>query len=410
MSFLSKLLGVVSGNNGLKISDQLLFDKIIGFRGIVPGVGTSTIVQNVAYALSETTNFAVCVLDTAFMYSTQYPMLVSGAEGKRKDFLDFSGDLSAIITETDLRNVYLLSLSGRTVVDMMSSKDSELTVNNLIGALKTKFDIILVDLSYEFTNITIQTAIKCNKIVNVADQSLKCIYNMRKSLNTMATLAIPLAKANKVVFNKVIPDVLSNTKSVIQEAGLTIVGEIPFALDIAKQGVAGKRVWASVTSNQSIHDFSVVINTILDGIIQTTPLNAKYTDKVEVEKAKQVIVPVGSEPSITEEIINSEEDSSEVVIVTEVLEETTVTEETKVAEVAQVAEIIEVTTTTSPESKPLPTKETAIEPAEKATIGLSTTLDSVSQESNISTPPEDVEDDILEEIIEEDVPPTRNKK
>ena len=114
MGVLSKLLGAVSGNHNLKISEQLLFDKVVGFRGIVPGCGTSTIVQNVAIALSEKTNFTICVLDTNFLYPVQYPLLVSTeAKDKEKDFLDYSGELSDIIIETQYNNVYLVHLSER---------------------------------------------------------------------------------------------------------------------------------------------------------------------------------------------------------------------------------------------------------------------------------------------------------
>lgn len=279
MGFLRNLLKTLSGSTDMKVSEQLLFDKIIGFRGIVPGVGTSTIVQNVAIALSAQTNYSICVLDTHFLYPTLYPMLMDGVDTKRKDFLDFQGDLSEIVLQTAHRNVSLLTLNGRTIVDMMSSKDSELIVNKLIGALKSYFDIILVDLSYEPTNLYAHTAIKCNRIINVADHSLKCVYNLRKSLNTMATLAVPFAKANKVVVNKVIPDILTNINGVLQEAGLKIIGEIPYSMAVAKLGVAGKRVWANSTSNKDIFAFSSVINAIVEDIIDTTPLNEHYLKK-----------------------------------------------------------------------------------------------------------------------------------
>lgn len=279
MSFLSKLLGVISGNKGLKVSEQLLFDKVIGFRGVTPGVGTSTIVQNTAIALSESSSFSICVLDTSYLYPTQYPMLVNKPDQlNRKDLLDFAGDLSEIITLTSYRNVSLVSMSNRTVVDMLSSADSELTVEKLMGALKSYFDVVLVDLSYETTNIATHSAIKCNRIINVVDQSLKSIYHLRKSINTMVTLAVPLAKADRVIINKVVPDVLSNTNKVIADSGLKVIGEIPFSQEIAKAGVTGKRLYAPKATNRDIYTFSSVISSILTDVIQTTPLTEKYTD------------------------------------------------------------------------------------------------------------------------------------
>ena len=291
MGFLSKLLSVFSGNRGLKVSEQLLFDKVIGFRGIVPGVGTSTIVQNTAIALSETTNLAVCILDTNFLYPTQYPLLVANLDGKsRKDFLDFTGELSDITVETAYKNVSLVGIHGRTVIDMVSPKDNEEVVTKVIGALKSYYDIILVDLSYEPTNVSIHSAIKCNRVINIADQSLKCIYNMRKSLNSMVTLGVPLAKANKIVLNKVLPDVITNTKGVIEEASLELLGEIPFSVEIAKQGVAGKKIWGKKSSNRDSAIFSEVIETIIDSIVTATPLNASSlgvdVENLEIEEQK----------------------------------------------------------------------------------------------------------------------------
>lgn len=282
MGFLSKLLGELSGSAGLKVSEQLLFDKVIGFKGLVPGCGTSTIVQNVAVALSETTNLDICVLDTNFLYPTQYPLLVNTDDEKRKDFLNYAGDLSTITVPTNCRNTYLISLNDRGIVDMLSSKDSEDVLDKVIGALKTSFDVILIDLSYELTNINTHAAIKCNRIINVADQSIKLTYNLRKSLNTMATLAIPMAKANRVIINKVLPDVVTNTKSVFEQADMKVLGEIPFSMEIAKAGVSGKKIWTTFSSNYDIAKFSDVIDTLIDEVIQKTPLNGKYFTKADV--------------------------------------------------------------------------------------------------------------------------------
>lgn len=279
-SFLDRILTMISGNSGLKVSKQLLYDKVIGFRGIVSGVGTSTVLQNVAIALSENTRYRVCVLDTNYLYPVSYPLLVNEADtDKRKDFLEYGEELSEVATKTKYRNLTLFSLCNRGIVDMMSSKDSDTTVERLIKSLKAHFDIILVDLSHELSNISAHFAVKCNRIINVADQSLRCIYNLRKSLNTMATLAVPFAKANVVVYNKVLADVNSNTKAALQDIGLNILAEIPFSKEIAVAGVSGRRLYASATSSNDIYAFSGAIDTLVDVITQKTPLNKIFAEK-----------------------------------------------------------------------------------------------------------------------------------
>lgn len=282
MSILKKFLGVLSGGNTLKVSEQLLFDKVIGFRGIVPGVGTSTIVQNVAIALSENTNCTVCVVDMNCLYPTQYPMLVSGdvminnASKPKKDLFDFSGDVSEIVYTTSYRNVYTTGFSNRTVVDMLSAKDNEATFNQVIGALKSFFDIILIDLSYELTNMNTQAGVKCNKIINIADQSLKCVVNLKKSLNTSATLAIPFAKSNVVVLNKVAPDLVTDTVGLLKSINLDVIGEIGFSLDILKAGVSGKRLYSKNKTNEGYIEFNEVIDEIVRLIINPTPLTKDF--------------------------------------------------------------------------------------------------------------------------------------
>lgn len=319
MGVLSKLLGAVSGNHNLKISEQLLFDKVVGFRGIVPGCGTSTIVQNVAIALSEKTNFTICVLDTNFLYPVQYPLLVSTeAKDKEKDFLDYSGELSDIIIETQYNNVYLVHLSERSIVDMLSGKDSEVVIHKLLQNLKSFFDVVLIDLSNEFTNISVHASIKCNRIYQVGDSSMKSLYHVKKSINTMSTLATPLAKANKIILNKQIPDVILGVKTAMEEAGLYVMGEIPLSLEIASYGATGRRIYGAISKNKDVSIFNGVIDDIIEDIAQKTPVNEKYfnVSKVleDMEREKKFIEEHGNEVIDTVDdsiyIIDSEEEEA----------------------------------------------------------------------------------------------------
>lgn len=279
MGLLSNLLGTLSGNNNLKVSEQLLFDKVIGFKSIVPGCGASTVLQNVAIALSENTKFNICVLDTNFLYPVQYPLL-STVELKDKDpdVLDFSGDLSKIVRNTSYSNIYVAQLENRSIIDMLSGKDTEAGITKLIANLKSYFDIILIDLSYELTNTCIYSAIKCNKIIQVADTSLKCLYYIKKSINTMVTLGVPLAKCNKVVLNKELQNVVLGVDTALSEAGLDIIARIPLSMDIAIYCASGKRIYGAMSKEKGISAFNIAVDSILNTIIEKTPLNMDYLD------------------------------------------------------------------------------------------------------------------------------------
>lgn len=279
MGVLSKLLNTLSGNNNLKVSEQLLFDKVIGFRSIVPGCGASLVLQNTAIAISETTRFNVCVLDTNFLYPVQYPLLCStelSGKGKEPDILDYAGDLAKVVRNSSYPNIYVVQLEHRTVIDMLSGKDTESGIVKLMAALKSYFDIILVDLSHELTNTNIHAAIKCNKIIHVADTSFKCLYNIKKSLNTVATLGVPLAKCNKVIVNKELENVVLGVDNALTEAGLKIIGHIPLSMDVAIYSASAKRIYGAMSREKGISAFNVVIDNLLEDLLEKSPLNSEY--------------------------------------------------------------------------------------------------------------------------------------
>lgn len=307
MGLLSKVLSTISGNNDLKISEQLLFDKVIGFKSIVPGCGASTILQNVAIALSESTKFNICVLDTNFLYPIQYPLLCSKditTKEKEPDILDFAGDMSKIVRNTSYPNIYIAQLENRTVVDMLSGKDTEGNINKLIANLKTYFDIILVDLCCEMTNVNIYSAIKCNKIFHVADTSLKCLYYVKKSINTMVTLGVPLAKCNKVIVNKMLDNVDLGIEGTLKEAGMEIVGGIPISHDIAVFCASGARIYGGMSKDKGVTEFNKVINKVLENIVQKNPLNADY---MNISKELARIAEENRKKNAKEEVVVVEE-------------------------------------------------------------------------------------------------------
>ena len=325
MGLLSKILSTMSGNNDMKISEQLLFDKVIGFRNIGPGCGASTLVQNIAIALSEKTKFNICVLDTNFLYPVQYPLLSSAElNNKNPDYLDFAGELSKVVRNTNYQNVYIAQLEHRTIVDMLSGKDTEVGITKFVANLKSYFDVILVDLSCEMTNIAIHSAIKCNRIYQVADTSLKCLYYIKKSINTMVTLGVPLAKANKVILNKELDNIVLGVDTALKDAGLEVVATIPFSLDIAVLGASGKRLYGALSKSRGVTEFNTCIDKILEDLLEKTPLNIGYTD-VSKELAKMEEAQKSLKQH-KEEIIEEEYDTDyaiEEILEEEVVEETT---------------------------------------------------------------------------------------
>lgn len=297
MSLFGKVLGAISGGVEDTISQQLLYDKVIGFRGIVEGVGCSTMVQNVAVAIADLVKTKqICVVDTNIMYPSQQQFLIGDESASNgKDWFDFDGtNLAECREKTRFSNIYLLRFNNRTITDMLSSKDNPKLVHDTIAALKTYFDVILVDLSHETTNISMHMALQCNQIYTVVDPSMKCISNLGKSLNYMGTLAVPFGKMNKTILNKNEVNVNAGIKSALAEVKLDVIATIPNSLEISKYGIIGKRVWATTASHKDVAEFNnamkVIVNDIFPPEMETRARYLKTAEELTEDNHDDVVV------------------------------------------------------------------------------------------------------------------------
>ena len=279
-SLLGRFLGTISGGREMKVSEQLLFDKVIGFRGVTEGVGATTLVYNTAAALSDTTNMNICVVDTHILYPVLNQYLGgSAAAVQGKDWFDFvaeSENLSDIAYATNLRNVYLVSFRNRGVADMFTSLDNEKVVTTMFDTLTKFFDIVLVDLSHEATYISSISAMKCNKIYTIFEPSLGCLSSLKSSINNIVNLGVPPYKLNKVIENKHISDVNTGVQNVLNAYHFKLLASIPFSVDIARPSVMGKRLWGMASNKAAITEFNKAMDIILDDVLQTNNQTQGY--------------------------------------------------------------------------------------------------------------------------------------
>jgi len=290
MGILGELLGGISGNAGLELSKQLIFDKVIGFRSVVSGAGASLYVHNVATALSVTTNHTVCVVDANFLYPMLGIAMLETEDAKEEvsyyDMLDFQGDLADILRPTKYPNVHLVSITSNSVVDIFSSRDCREKVNKVLSALKSYFDIILVDLpTVELTNTYVATVIGCNKIYTVASADIKTLTHLRKSYRLLGSLAVPRCKADKVILNKVTKVLNLDIVGVLNEAKLTVVAEVPYTPTIFLLDNKADNVWGNPSGNKETREFNLAIDKIVLDILCETPTNkVDRTPKTDLDK------------------------------------------------------------------------------------------------------------------------------
>ena len=101
----------------------------------------------------------------------------------------------------------------------------------------------------------------------------------------MVTLGVPLAKANKVIINKELDNVVLGVDAALKDAGLEVIATIPLSNDIAVLGASGKRLYGALSKSRAVTEFNTCIENILEDALEKTPLNIAYTD-VSKELAK----------------------------------------------------------------------------------------------------------------------------
>ena len=151
-------LHATSGKGRIRDKKFDVFYQIIGFQGVVDGLGCSTIVANTALALAHL-GLTVCVVDTSMLSPSQdYLLKTNRVSGTSSDKLVdwFSMPISsktAVASSSFNKDIGVLSFKGRTIIDMLSGSDDESLVDFAIQELKKKYDVILFDICKETTQV-----------------------------------------------------------------------------------------------------------------------------------------------------------------------------------------------------------------------------------------------------------------
>ena len=321
MGLLGDVLQTLSGERySIHDTSKLLFNKVIGFRGITSGVGCSTIVQNVASALVSEYNMRVCVIDTAFMYNAQYTLLMHSPDISGdgiKDISKYNGsDISTVLAQVS-NKLCVVGYYNKTIVDALTRMDSADVIRDIIVKLKDTFDVILIDISDELSQTSVECAIQCNKIYTIVVPGITCVSNILKSMTTLASVAVPVYKCRNVIVNKVPLGVKTGLGMVLNAYTLKTLCEIELSNEIAIAGVKGKKIYGLASEDTGVTSFNVAVDTIckdiLDGnndsslkssdgadINATVETSVKGTDTRHAEpiKVNEVVKPDVKAPSV----------------------------------------------------------------------------------------------------------------
>ena len=320
MSFVNDLISTLSGQNAADVNTKLLFNSVIGFRGIVEGVGCSTIVADLAHAFSDRTGKSVCVVDTSILYPTQYALLCnpfsSDVKASLKDWFSSEVSIPERIIDTKYKRVSLLGCYNRRLADAFSSSDTTKLAEDTFDRLKELFDVVLVDLSHEWSQIAMTSAIQCNKIYNVVDLSPRCINNLPQSLNNLASSAVPFSKFRSTIINKYSVRGVLGIDDVIKKHHLEVVSTIPFSEEVFVLGTQNRSCWAVSSLNYELERYNEELDKILCSIVNETPLeiidlkeaeelelavensgikNKSKARKIEIRKRNPLLTPTSDE-------------------------------------------------------------------------------------------------------------------
>lgn len=273
---LNEILRQASGSTAVRDLKYDIFYQIFAFKGVVEGIGTSTLVANVAQAIAQT-GLTVLVIDTSMLSPVQDILLntsvnseVDNTTDERLDWFDMPYTKKSVLHISKLNgNISVLSFKGKkhTVIDMLSTTDSISLVDIALTQLHNKFDIILIDMTHELTSVATACLQQAQQVIQVWNDSPTALGNLEGFITNSVTLSCPLDKMRHVVFSKMSKDIIGNLDEVIKQYRLKSIAKNYVSEEVALQLVAGKSLWTLPSSDNMIKVYNDCVADIVCHIL-----------------------------------------------------------------------------------------------------------------------------------------------
>lgn len=218
-------------------SEKKIVDNIISFVGLAGGVGTSTIVANIASLLNRQ-GFTVLVLDMNIMYPIQHSLFDIKQEVEKKDFFSYLVGQEPLGECIEYKNNSLgvMVANNRTLVNYIDT-DSKEASNNLLEMLDrvcNLFDVVLIDANLGIDYDIVNTALyKSDFIYCIIDENVECLSNFNRFRNGLQASGIDNNNIH-IIMNKrtniYYPDVF-------ESFGMDVIGILPFDTAIIESGL-----------------------------------------------------------------------------------------------------------------------------------------------------------------------------
>ncbi len=263
----SQLLKGVSGAGETRKQNFDIFYEIVAFKGVMDGVGTSTLVANTAKAIADL-GLKVCVVDTSIKHPIQDILLNTDyrnrvpEEANRLDWFDMPYTKKSVLHESKLSSgISVLSFFGknRGIIDILSTNDNPELVDIAFTELHNKFDMILVDCCDEDTSVNTAALQQAQHVIQVWTDSTGIVNNIDNFINNCATLSCPLDKMRNVVYSQIMDDIIGNLDDMLAQYRLTKLASNTFSKDIRRVSVLGKTLYQYTSNDPDIIEYTECI-------------------------------------------------------------------------------------------------------------------------------------------------------
>ena len=266
----SNILKQTSGSSYIRELQYNIFYHVYAFRGISQGIGTSTLVANVALAIAEA-GLTVCVIDPSILHPVQDVLLKTPESdmsveniGNRLDWFDMPYTKKSPLHVSKFnKNISVLSFKGksRSVVDLLSISDSASLVELALTELHNKFDIILIDACDETSSVNTACLQQAQQVIQVWNDSETVLSCLDDSITNAITLSCPLDKMRYVVYSKLCRNVNVNMDKLLEQYRVKCIAKSYASEEIQTLLTTGKTLFQYASSDKTVEEYT---NCILD--------------------------------------------------------------------------------------------------------------------------------------------------
>jgi pilus assembly protein CpaE len=218
--------------------------KIIAFLGTKAGVGTTTMVVNLAVILSQKGK-RVIVADLSSYNGNLTEHLGLKPE---KSIADLLGKPVDMIKHRELEAALAVYQSGVKVlaIPRPSEEGKELSASNvnlLFGRLREVTDYLLLDLSTPPSNLGKATLAKCDLVIIVTDFKTGALVDLKSTSTLLQKMGVSKERLGAVVIDReaTFPETaLSNMRSIIEmNTKVSLLGVIPYEIKASLEIMPG---------------------------------------------------------------------------------------------------------------------------------------------------------------------------